>query len=156
MDMRQNIPMGGFQVLTGRTPANHILPFLWIHGEDEATYRKMVRVIHGANISAFCIEARPHPDFCGDGWWRDLEILLDEAEKWKMKVWILDDKHFPTGSAGGALQHAPLSLRRRHITHRSIPVSEGQKVWLSVSGAIRSCEVYDELRLNILREANDG
>ena len=28
-------------------------------------------------------------------------IILDEAEKRGMKVWILDDKHFPTGFAAG-------------------------------------------------------
>ena len=78
-----------------RKEDNHLLPFLWVHGEDEATYRKMVGVIYDANIRAFCVEARPHKEFCQDKWWADMAIILDDAEKRGMKVWILDDKHFP-------------------------------------------------------------
>ena len=74
-----------------------ILPFLWVHGESEEVYREMVRAIYDANIRAFCVEARPHEGFCREPWWRDMAILLDEAEKRGMRVWILDDKHFPTG-----------------------------------------------------------
>lgn len=67
---------------------NHVLPFFWQHGEDEATLRSMMSAIHGANCHAVCVESRPHPDFCGDGWWRDMDIILDEARKRDMKVWI--------------------------------------------------------------------
>ena len=41
----------------------HMMPFLWVHGEDEETYRKMVGVIYDANLRAFCVEARPHDGF---------------------------------------------------------------------------------------------
>ena len=109
------------QLLRGKVE-NHIMPFLWVHGEDEDTYRNMVRVIHEANIGAFCIEARPHKDFCGETWWRDLDILLDEAKKRDMRVWILDDKHFPTGYANGAAETAPLALRRQSVFLRRFPV----------------------------------
>lgn len=94
---------------------NHIFPFLWIHGEDENTYRHMVQVIDEANIKGFCVEARPHKHFCEDEWWRDLDIILDEAEKRGMRVWILDDKHFPTGFANGQMLHKPVELRRQSI-----------------------------------------
>lgn len=104
---------------------NHFLPFLWVHGEDEATYRKMVGVIQDANIQAFCVEARPHKEFCKDGWWHDLDIILDEAEKRGMKVWILDDKHFPTGYANGAAEQAPLEQRRQGLLHKRFPVKNG-------------------------------
>ena len=96
----------------------HIMPFLWVHGEDEATYRKMVGVIYDANLRAFCVEARPHDGFCQDSWWRDMDIILDEAEKRGMKVWILDDKHFPTGYAAGMAANAPTELRRQGLLHK--------------------------------------
>ncbi len=108
------------ELLNGKLE-NHIMPFLWVHGEDEATYRNMVRVIHEANIGAFCIEARPHKGFCGPDWWRDLDILLDEAKKHHMRVWILDDKHFPTGYCNGAAENAPLELRRQSLFCRRFP-----------------------------------
>ena len=102
------------QLLANREE-NHILPFFWQHGEDEATLRHYVRVIHDANCGAFCVESRPHPDFCGPKWWQDLDAILDEAGKLGMKVWILDDSHFPTGYANGAIASAPAELCRQSI-----------------------------------------
>ena len=94
---------------------NYILPFMWQHGEDEATLREYIGVIHDAGCGAVCLEARPHPDFAGPGWWHDLDILLDEAGKKGMKVWILDDAHFPTGYAAGAVENADISLRKEYL-----------------------------------------
>ena len=109
-----------------------MLPFLWVHGETEEVYRNMVNVIHESGIGAFCVEARPHPGFVQERWWKDMGILLDEAEKLGMKIWILDDKHFPTGYAAGAVEDAPLHLRKRHIVHRSIALKSGEKVNLTL------------------------
>ena len=102
------------QVLSGNAD-NHILPFFWQHGEDEATLRKLMGAIQEAGCGAVCVESRPHPDFCGEKWWTDMDIILDEARKRNMKVWILDDSHFPTGFANNALQDKPDSLCRQNI-----------------------------------------
>lgn len=103
---------------------NYILPFFWQHGEDEATLREYMHVIHGAHIGAVCIESRPHPDFLGDKWWADMDVILDEAEKLQMKVWILDDSHFPTGFANGAMKGAPDAHARKSIVRQEISLSE--------------------------------
>ena len=94
---------------------NHILPFFWQHGEDEATLREYMGAIHEANCGAVCVESRPHPDFCGPKWWADLDVILDEARKRGMRVWILDDSHFPTGFANGAALAAPPELCRENV-----------------------------------------
>ena len=94
---------------------NHILPFFWQHGEDETTLRKMMAAIDGAHCRAVCVESRPHPDFCGPQWWADMDVILDEARNRGMRVWILDDSHFPTGYANGAVKTAPDALCRQSI-----------------------------------------
>ena len=76
---------------------NNILPFFWQHHEDEETLRKYMQIINEANIGAVCIESRPHPGFLEETWWSDLDVIFDEAKKRNMKVWILDDSHFPSG-----------------------------------------------------------
>ena len=107
---------------------NYIMPFFWQHGEDEKTLREYMRVIHSANIGAVCVESRPHPDFVGDKWWDDMDIILDEAKKLDMKVWILDDSHFPTGYANGAMKDAPKNLHHKYMCYRTLemagPVSQ--------------------------------
>ena len=80
-------------VLAGK-PDNYILPFFWQHGEDERTLREYMGAIQESGIGAVCVESRPHPDFCGPKWWEDMDVILDEARKRGMKVWILDDSHF--------------------------------------------------------------
>lgn len=107
---------------------NYIFPFLWLRGEDESVLREYIRVIHEANIGAVCVESRPHPDFCGDRWWHDMDVILGEAKKRNMKIWILDDSHFPTGFANGAVADAPDALCRQSICCRINPVHTGEKV----------------------------
>jgi len=104
---------------------NYILPFFWQHGEDEETLRHYMEVINNCGIGAVCVESRPHPDFCGPRWWHDMDIILDEARKRDMKVWILDDSHFPTGYANGTLKNAPVSLRRQFVTGQVVKVVHG-------------------------------
>ncbi len=103
---------------------NYIFPFFWQHGETEEVLREYMDVIDKSNIKAVCVESRPHPDFCGEKWWQDMDVILDEAKKRNMKVWILDDSHFPTGYANGALEKEPDTLRRQSICCR-IEEAEG-------------------------------
>ena len=134
---------------------NHMMPFLWIHGETEATYRRMVQAINEANIKAFCIEARPHKEFCKEQWWKDLDVILDEAEKRGMKVWILDDKHFPTGYANGAIENGPLELKRQHIYNKQVVVKGGKKVKLKLGRLIHPKNKYNFMALVIYMYASN-
>jgi hypothetical protein len=94
---------------------NYILPFFWQHGEDEAKLREYMGAIYKSGIGAVCLEARPHVDFCGPKWWQDVDVIMDEARKRSMKVWILDDAHFPTGYANGALLDAKPELCKQYL-----------------------------------------
>ncbi|WP_130837055.1 hypothetical protein [Lachnoclostridium sp. Marseille-P6806] len=110
---------------------NYLLPFFWQHGEPEWTLRKYMHVIHDAGIGAVCIESRPHPDFAGPGWWHDLDTILDEARQLDMKVWILDDSHFPTGFANGAVDRYSDDYCRQSITRRAYPLHAGEELHLT-------------------------
>jgi len=113
------------QALLNGQEENRVLPFFWQHGETEETLREMMAAIHGANCCAVCVESRPHPDFCGPGWWRDMDVILEEARSRGMKVWILDDSHFPTGYANGALEGKPDSLCRQQIFMNTLALPTG-------------------------------
>ena len=105
---------------------NYILPFFWQHGEDEQTLRTYMKVINEASIGAVCVESRPHPDYAGPQWWHDMDIILDEARKRGMQVWILDDSHFPTGFANGAMESQPDDLCRQSIVHQTWELAAGE------------------------------
>lgn len=90
-----------------------------------------MKVIDESNIKAVCIESRPHPDFCGPGWWHDMDIIIEEAKKRNMKVWILDDSHFPTGFANGAMAEKPDMLCRQSICCKKYDRKSGEILHLT-------------------------
>ena len=107
---------------------NYLLPFYWQHGDHRQTIPREVERIYESGARAFCVESRPHRDFVGDSWWADMDIILHEAKKRGMKVWILDDDHFPTGHAVGKVNEHP-HLRKWHVMERHAdipgPVKDG-------------------------------
>lgn len=107
---------------------NHIFPFLWMRGESEEVLRREMEKIHDCGIHAVCVEARPHPDFCGPGWWRDMDIIIDEAEKRDMQIWILDDKHFPTGYANDLIKTKYPERRKIYLNYSSADIFGASKV----------------------------
>ncbi|WP_099466872.1 glycosyl hydrolase [Konateibacter massiliensis] len=116
---------------------NYILPFFWQHGEEEGVLREYMQAIRSAGIRAVCVESRPHPDFCGPKWWEDMDVILEEAKKYDMKVWILDDSHFPSGYANGALENASPELCRQSVYCRLIKAPDaGKSAYLDIEKLI--------------------
>lgn len=89
---------------------NYLLPFFWQHDGHDAEIPARVQKIYESGCRAFCVESRPYEHFCEDAWWKTMDIILAEAKKRGMRVWVLDDKHFPTGYANGILEHEDLNL----------------------------------------------
>lgn len=85
---------------------NYILPFYWQHGENREELLEGLKAIYNSGIHAVCLESRPHPDFLGEKWWMDVEFLMEEAKRLDMRVWILDDAHFPSGYCNGMITRA--------------------------------------------------
>lgn len=93
--------------LAGREGSEYILPFFWQHGEDRETLREEIDAIERANLREFCVESRTHEQFCREKWWEDFGFILEEAQRRGMRVWLLDDKRFPTGYANGYVASHP-------------------------------------------------
>jgi hypothetical protein len=77
-------------------------PLFWLHGDDSPERLEMYvgKVAEGGNGS-FTAESRPHPDWLGPGWWRDLAICLDAAKKNTLQMWIFDEKFWPSQAVAG-------------------------------------------------------
>lgn len=104
----------------------YLLPFLHIHGEPQEKLAEQLDAIYNYGIREVCVESRPHPEFCRDGWWRDLGFILERAETLGMKVWVLDDYHFPTGHANYYIkEHPELKRRLVKLRYRDILVKGG-------------------------------
>ena len=108
---------------------SYILPFFWQHGEDHGALLEEIEAIKASGAREFCVESRVYEHFCEEAWWEDFGFILDAARQRDMKVWLLDDKRFPTGYANGILEKKYPHLRKRCIreTHRDFlgPWPEG-------------------------------
>ena len=105
-----------------RCEDNYLLPFYWQHGTHRDRIPAQIQRIYDSGCRALCVESRPHPDFCGPDWWGDMDIILAECERRDMKVWILDDKRFPTGYANGFIEKKYPHLRPWGIIEEHIDV----------------------------------
>ncbi len=107
---------------------NYLAPFLWLHNEDDELILRELRRIHACGIRAVCLESRTHEEFCREDWWSDCRLIMDFCREHDMKVWILDDKHFPSGYANGIYETHP-ELVQWNIVERHMdvvgPVKEG-------------------------------
>lgn len=102
---------------------NYILPFFWQHGEEDEVLKEEMDKIFQSGIRAVCVESRPHEGFCKDAWWEDFDLIMREAEKRGMRVWLLDDKHFPTGYANGLIKEKYPHLRKWHLREEHTDVA---------------------------------
>ncbi len=118
---------------------NYILPFLWLHGEPRERVREEILAIKNSGINEFCAESRPFEHFCREQWWEDFGFILKTAKELGMRVWLLDDKKFPTGYANGYLelpQHA--HLRKKLI----------REFQIDVLGPMKNAKLYVGGRIN--------
>lgn len=109
------------EVLNGQEQ-NHLLPFLWMHNNKRAILPELVQQVYDSGARAFCVESRPHNHFCEEEWWGDMDVLLKEARDRDMQVWILDDKHFPTGYANGLIEKKYPERRRWQLVEEHVDV----------------------------------
>lgn len=101
---------------------SYINPFFWQHGESHEEITEQIDAIRKSGAKEFCVESRVYEDFCGENWWIDFKFMLDEAKKRDMRVWLLDDKRFPTGFANGSVAEKS-SLKKKHIRLEYIDVA---------------------------------
>lgn len=156
--------------ITGNFNKKYILPFFWQHGESPEVLLNEIEAIKNSGIDEFCVESRVHEQFCEEKWWKDFDLILKEAEKRKMRVWLLDDKCFPTGYANNYISgHQNLRKTSLRIVYRDffgsgeesaiVPVPlEEEEEYAAIVAYKRdeSGEVLNDGRLNITRNLNDG
>ena len=112
---------------------SYILPFLWLHGEPKERVREEIIAIKNSGIREFCAESRPYEEFCKEQWWDDFGYILETARELDMKVWLLDDRAFPTGYANGYLEKEEnADLCKRLI----------REFQIEVAGPMKSAKLY--------------
>lgn len=114
--------------------------FFWLHGETHEQIAAQIDAVEKSGAKEFCAESRVYEDFCGENWYVDFGFILEEAQRRGMKVWLLDDKRFPTGYANGSVIKKPELKKHIRLDYIDVagpksdsaviikPLEEGEKL----------------------------
>lgn len=77
-------------------------PLFWLHGDEtpERLNEILDKVAEGGN-GTFTAESRPHKEWLGEGWYRDLGVCLDAAKRLDMQMWLFDEDWWPSQTVAG-------------------------------------------------------
>ncbi|MFC4601450.1 glycosyl hydrolase [Cohnella hongkongensis] len=109
-------------------PPRHLGALFWLHGtESEAELRQTFDSAVGAGIGELTLESRPHWDYLGPKWWKDLKLILSWCQESGVDAYLFDEKWYPSGVAGNTIQHMDpaflrSSIRLQYIRYRG-PIS---------------------------------
>lgn len=98
---------------------HYLYPFFWQKGQSHEKILEYMDKMYEQGIHNVCIESRPHPEFLEDGWWKTMDVIIEDAKKKDMKIWILDDAQFPTGYANGKV---PEDLKKTYLACRRFDI----------------------------------
>ncbi|MBQ4452061.1 MAG: hypothetical protein II912_06785 [Clostridia bacterium] len=120
-------------ILTDTKGSDGLLPFIWLMTKaDTGQMVGMLKTVKSCGMNAVCVESRTFDDFAGESWWPLITAILEEAKRLNMRVWILDDTHYPTGYACGEAERHP-DKRRLHLAefHTDVigPKRAQQRLW---------------------------
>ena len=141
-------------------------PLFWLHGDESKERLEMYvgKVAEGGN-GCFTTESRPHNDWLGDGWFRDLDICLEAAKKHNLKMWIFDEKWWPSQASrrqGAAALRGQAAGGRRRSTWRGPRPFEadgygGERYVAAVAGQVSADGKIDgDSLVDLARHIRDG
>lgn len=99
---------------------SYLCPLFWQHHESETVLRREIQKMRENGIGSFIIEARPHPHYLQKEWWEDLSLIIDEAKKQQMDVWIFDDGSYPSGTADGLIRKYHPEYTKKYLAHHCV------------------------------------
>ena len=132
------------------------MPFVYF---DEAAPREVIAArldqLKADGIESIMAAVRTS-QYMGSGYWKDMDVLVEELQRRDMSFWVQDEKDFPTGSANGWIRRrrpdlAKLFIDRRHIDAvgplkgASFPIAS----WLDPNNP-------NELEMEIIEGRHDG
>ena len=118
-------------------------PLMFLFGtETEAVLRQTVNEIADGGNQMLTAESRHHADWYGPTWWRDLNIICDEAKKRNLKVVLFDDPWFPSQMMKGRVPVAFSNASARNSTAGAIDFSVRFALPTSASAFVSAVKLW--------------
>jgi len=142
-------------------------PLFWMHGDANETRERLEgyveKVAEGGN-GCFTAESRPHSDWLGPRWYKDLDICLQKAKALDLKMWIFDERWWPSQSIGGKV---PPRYAAKTLVAEAVDVAgpksfeadgyAGERYIAAVAGRLNAAaEIEGESLLDLAPFIKDG
>lgn len=142
-------------------------PLFWMHGDENETKQRLeeyLEIVADGGNGCFTAESRPHQDWLGPGWYRDLDICLQKAKQLDLKMWIFDERWWPSQSIGGKVppRYAAKSLVGEAIDVKGPKLYEsegydGERYIGTVAGRLNdNKEILGDTLVDLAAFINDG
>ena len=88
--------------------------------------RRQIREMHETGLGGFFMHARSglRTEYMGDRWMECVRACLDEARKLGMDAWLYDENGWPSGFAGGYVNHLGPRYQQKYLRfkrHETLP-----------------------------------
>jgi len=117
---------------------DNVAGYYMIHGDTHDKVARELKAIYDNNIRTVVLESRFHPEYCHEGYFKDVRFMLDECRKLGMHAWLMDDAECPSGTCNYMLddpeymQFRPWEVREFHLDVAG-PITDGSvmaECWL--------------------------
>lgn len=103
----------------------HTGPLFWLHGDESQKHLEdYVAKVHEGGNGSLTAESRPHRDWLGPDWYRDLGICIEACRQRGLKLWIFDEKWWPSQGVGGKV---PERYAAKRLVATSVDVDGGRR-----------------------------
>ncbi len=98
-------------------------PLFWLHGDEspERLNEILDKVAESGN-GTFTAESRPHKDWLGEGWYKDLGVCLDAAKRLDLQMWLFDEDWWPSQTVGGKV---PSEYAAKKFVGKAVQIPPG-------------------------------
>ncbi len=98
-------------------------PLFWLHGDESPEQLDaMLNKVTESGNGSFTAESRPHLDWLGEGWYRDLGICLDAARRHDLQMWIFDEDWWPSQTVAGRV---PEQYAAKRLVGKAVTIEPG-------------------------------
>jgi len=139
-------------------------PLFWLHGnESKERLEEILQKVADGHNGSFCAESRPHSDWLGPRWYDDLNICLQAAKRLDLKMWIFDERWWPSQTIAGRV---PAKYRAKKLAASATDVEgprtfeqtgyEGKNFVAAVAGRCIEGSIDGESLIDLAPYTRDG
>ncbi|MDK1032456.1 MAG: hypothetical protein QGD94_10650, partial [Planctomycetia bacterium] len=116
-----------------KSPGRESRPLTWyrVAGANPELIRKDLLHLKELGLGGICImpqSSRLESEYLSEEFWETVQLIVDEAIRQDMRVWLYDELDYPSGTAGGRVLANHPEYQATGLAYEEIALSGGARV----------------------------